>query len=206
MEKAGFPPEFIKEIHANNIDWHCTNKESEHSSEIVHFDPNFRFDVNLTTMRANLETVPRCKNCKQFLRPSLVMFFDDAWVHRKTEYRNWISLVEKKCSGGNSKLAIIEIGCGTNVPSVRMASESKLKSIGPSTKLIRINLEFPNSDLPEQTIGIKAKAMEALLKLDKFVKEIRGQPPVEIPQSQTTLPSSTSAQETSASEDTGNSQ
>jgi len=26
MEKAGFPTEFVEEIHANCIDWHCTKK------------------------------------------------------------------------------------------------------------------------------------------------------------------------------------
>jgi hypothetical protein len=68
---------------------------------------------------------PRCKShCGKLARPAILMFGDSTYVHHKKKdwkrFNNWTKTV-KECliNDPNSKLVIVEVGCGKNVPTVR---------------------------------------------------------------------------------------
>jgi hypothetical protein len=91
------------------------------------------------------------------------MFDDFYWVanhtdRQKGKYKKWLhnTVMEK-----NQKLVIIEIGCGTIIPTVRMNNEWTLAIHGDNTKLIRIN---PNDNYVEAGTGwaIRERALAAL--------------------------------------------
>ena len=76
---------------------------------------------------------PRCILCKQhYARPNVLMFYDCDWVGNyvaKKNYTKWVNKMEKNCDSekGEKKIVILEIGCGTNVPSVRCRDEGNLR-------------------------------------------------------------------------------
>ena len=63
------------------------------------------------------------------------------------------------------KIAIIELGAGTAVPSVRMKSQNLLKSI--NAKLIRINPR--DTYVPEGQISIPEGSLEAMQKITSLL-------------------------------------
>jgi len=171
IEKSGFPRDFVDEVHSNAIEWHCVKQEDEKSEIFPNLGNGFRFSVNLTTMRANLSTVPRCSICDGFLRPRVLMFGDFDWIGtRDTDLQNWEKKVRKETKEEGKKLVIIEIGCGKNVQTVRRHSEIVLAE--NNGKLIRINLEFPDGDVPEKTIGIRGKGKDSLEKIDAWINKL----------------------------------
>jgi len=56
------------------------------------------------------------------------------------------------------------------VQTVRRHSEIVLAE--DNGKLIRINLEFPDGDVPEKTIGIRGKGKDSLEKIDAWINKL----------------------------------
>ena len=88
------------------------------------------------------------------------MFNDFGWNYSHTNKQrekltSWLSMLSKK----NAKLAIIEIGAGTAVPTVRNSSQRIAKEF--NTPLIRINPRESHG----AEIGIKLGAVEGLLEI-----------------------------------------
>ncbi len=83
--------------------------------------------------------LPTCSLCGGYARPNILMFNDGNWIGSRTEkqewnlYHWWRSLVEE-----DAAVAIIELGAGNAVPTVRMKSESLIAQHKTAT-LIRIN-------------------------------------------------------------------
>jgi len=72
-------------------------------------------------------------------------------------------------------MVILEMGCGNNVPSVRMESRELLEGIGQQCTLIRINLDFPlsrSTSTGGKVISILGKSLEALQEINKYLKEL----------------------------------
>ena len=87
--------------------------------------------------------LPHCPHCGQLARPNILMFGDWGWLERRTalQYQGlqqWLS--------GVDKLVCIEIGAGTNIPTVRHFSENC------GGRLIRINPGEP--EVPDLNTGI----------------------------------------------------
>lgn len=166
---TGFPKERVEEIHGSCSQWYCSKlcPEAKHP-EVWDLPESFRFDVNLESMRMNnLVNCPKCPHCKSFARPHVLMFSDYDWIgKRKTGYSKW----RREVSESNSKLVIIEIGCGKRVPTVRKESESIVKELGKreQVKLIRINPDFPECKYGH-TISIKAGALDTLSKIYRCI-------------------------------------
>ena len=80
------------------------------------------------------------------------MFNDGRWVDRHTEaqygrFENWLRQAQR--------LVVIELGAGSDVPSVRRMCESR------DAPLIRINPREP--EVPKEgDVGIAARALDAL--------------------------------------------
>ena len=86
------------------------------------------------------------------------MFGDWGWLPERTSvqegrFSSWVSNL------GDARLAIIEIGAGTAVPTVRMTSEQLARRSGAT--LIRINVREPQ--VPGDHIGIAMGGLETVL-------------------------------------------
>jgi hypothetical protein len=94
------------------------------------------------------------------------MFGDWGWLPERTtaqeaRFADWIGDL------GNARLAIVEIGAGTAVPTVRMTSENLARRSGAS--LIRINVREPH--VPADHIGIALGGLEALTEIGRRVSQ-----------------------------------
>ncbi|KPM53455.1 NAD-dependent protein deacetylase [Frankia sp. R43] len=92
--------------------------------------------VDQESMRAR-EPLPRCPRCGSLARPNILMFGDWNWVGLRTEQatRACMSWLDGHfAGGGDARLAVIELGAGTAVPTVRLLAESVAGS-----RLIRVN-------------------------------------------------------------------
>ncbi len=105
------------------------------------------------------KNLPICKNCGNVARPNIMMFNDWEFNSKRdnaqeTRYNRFLK------QNKNKKLAIIEIGAGSAIPTVRMEGEH-LSQKYPKTKLIRINPRESEVVL-EKNISISSGAKKAL--------------------------------------------
>jgi NAD-dependent SIR2 family protein deacetylase len=157
FQKAGFAPERIVECHGSISHFQCaaccTNEIREAESETV--------TIEESSFRA-LEPLPKCKNCPALARPNILMFGDWSWLSHRTDAQQarfdvWLSELTKS----STKLAVVELGAGSAIPTVRYTSERVVKSIGGT--LIRINpLEH---EVPSGQIGLPLSAAEGIGKI-----------------------------------------
>ncbi|MFT7824023.1 MAG: Sir2 family NAD-dependent protein deacetylase [Sulfurimonas sp.] len=84
------------------------------------------------------EPLPKCPWCGGMARPNILMFDDWGWNYSRTNAQRerikaWIGKIADKAA----KLAIVEMGAGTAVPTVRNTSEKTAKEF--DVPLIRIS-------------------------------------------------------------------
>ena len=130
FQKAGFDEERIYEIHGSIHYLQCTRNCTD---EIWPNEENVEVDME----KFQALQYPHCKHCGQVARPNILMFNDWGWnpkraLQQEKRYAKWLA------SNYNKKLAIIEIGAGTAIPTVRMEGE-KIAAQHPHATLIRIN-------------------------------------------------------------------
>jgi len=160
FQKAGFDQDKLIEIHGNIYRLQCSKNCNEN---------NFRFttnvDLDYSTMRL-MGDLPFCSRCGTIVRPNVLMFGDkyfnrDHVISQYSRYNKWLKSLKDK------KIAILEIGAGSQIPSVRIECETLSKSIDIPN--IRINLNECGTD--SHTICLKMKSIEALTELDKLIGE-----------------------------------
>lgn len=104
--------------------------------------------------------LPRCPFCDAMARPNILMFGDFSWEASHTDGQrdrliHWLDTLEKE----GATLAIVEIGAGTAVPTVRHTSEEIARRF--NRPLIRIN--------PRESFGASVRlplgAVEALAQI-----------------------------------------
>ena len=151
--KAGFSKDKIYEVHG-----------SIHHAQCIHNDdgmiwPMRESSVEVDEAKFIATKMPVCPECGCVSRPNIMMFYDHefnpkrTWAQRK-RYEAWLNENE------NSKIAIIEIGAGLAVPTIRKHGEALVKRFKNAT-LIRINPK--DSDLnPQLGISLKLGGLEAL--------------------------------------------
>lgn len=155
FQKAGFSGRDILEVHGTIHYLQCTRPCSD---AIWPNDGEIR--VNHETMRA--ENVPLCPKCNRPARPNILMFNDYSWISNRTgeqEDRFEAFLQANR----TSRLAVIEIGAGTAVPTIRALSE-RLGSTRGAT-VIRINPR--ESHIRGNHIALPMGALESLTLMDK---------------------------------------
>lgn len=147
FQRAGFAGERIVECHGSLHHLQCTLP----CCEAIWTADTLRPEVDPATclMRAPL---PACPHCGALARPNVLMFGDGAWLDARTaaQYRrlgDWRARVRRP--------VVIELGAGTDVPSVRHMCEHQ------GEPLIRINPREPRV-APGAGVGIAAGALEAL--------------------------------------------
>lgn len=82
--------------------------------------------------------LPRCPHCGALARPNILMFGDDAWNparqrEQAAQLQRWLGAVQDQ----RARLAVLELGAGTAVPSVRQFVAAVQRSHG--ARLVRVN-------------------------------------------------------------------
>ena len=151
FQKAGFREDQIMECHGSIHHLQCTNncQGKLWSSEDTSIEISEDFQAK--------EPLPVSPCCGAIARPNILMFGDFSWEYSRTDaQRNRLSAWMEKLESENVKPAIVEIGAGTAVPTVRNSSEQIAKRFG--VPLIRIN--------PRESFGAEVQlplgALEAL--------------------------------------------
>lgn len=161
FQKAGFAEERVLEIHGSIHFAQC----SSGCSGIVPAAP-FRIELDAEALRAQ-EPLPKCPRCGDLARPNILMFGDGWWDAERTDAQEarlarWLEGLQ------GAKVAVVECGAGTAIPSVRHFCE-RLAHAGNGT-LVRINVREP--DVPEGGIGLPMGALEALRAIDEAMRAI----------------------------------
>ena len=129
--KAGFPEDRILECHGSIFHFQCAKCGTIEERREETFE--------LDTAKFESKHVPCCSSCQSPARPNILMFGDWDWISDRTDqqesrFHKWLHESKAK------KLAIVEIGAGNAVPTVRYQSEQVLRSHrNQSCHLIRIN-------------------------------------------------------------------
>ena len=147
FQKAGFESGQVEEAHGSihhfQCIYPCRREIWDASGEVV--------EVDESTFRA-AEPLPKCPYCGAVARPNILMFGDMAWLPGRSDKQgvqrqHWMQ-----------HIAIVEIGAGKAVPTVRMFSQRVARQYDAT--LIRINPR--DSDVPKGHIGIATGALEGI--------------------------------------------
>ncbi len=161
FQRAGFAEQAVSECHGSIHHMQCALPCCSRIWPATGFEPQ----VDEETCRL-IGPLPRCPDCGGIARPNVLMFYDAAWLSRRTDaqearLQHWI--------GSAGRLVTVELGAGTALPTIRRFSERH----GP--RVIRINLREPQID-PANGIGIQGGALETLIALDHALNQASGAP------------------------------
>ena len=162
FQRAGFDPMRVAEVHGSIHHFQCTR-----ACGIGIFPADaIEVEVDEQTMRAR-GGLPRCPSCGGLARPNILMFGDGQWEEsRSTEQEerlnDWLWLQRTR----GLPLAIVELGAGTSIPTVRRFSEEAVVVFGG--RLIRINAR--ESQVPAGQVGLPMGALKALQKIDECLR------------------------------------
>ena len=150
FQKAGFPENKVCEIHGSIHYLQCLN----HCSSTWSAD-KFHPEVDVEQCRLT-SPLPVCPDCHELARPQIMMFNDwrfimDRVEHQQRQFEAWNAQVKN--------LVTIEIGAGTNLPSIRRFAEFSNKGF-----LIRINPTDARISRAynKQGVSLQVGALEAL--------------------------------------------
>jgi len=154
--KAGFSERKLLEVHGSSQWMQCTSTSCE-AGIWAAGDLKVKFDTN--TYRAE-EPMPKCIKCDRLARPNVLMFGDYSWLDdrntgQEIEWDKWRETLKAE-----TKVAIIEIGAGTHVPTIRILGHQLSKTSRWSGTLIRINPGEP--EVPEGNISLPMGGLAAL--------------------------------------------
>lgn len=166
--KTGFKEERLYEVHGTKRLWQCMDKKCNKRNPPWTFNINQLPIMDEKTLLAS-RPFPKCKYCGGMARPNVSFFgdynFSETVTHNQSKrFLNWIE------SNENSKLLIVEIGCGISEHSIRftiknnqytmLSNEWKLpKSLmsEDKTRMVRINPDCDISDKYCVNISLGAK-------------------------------------------------
>lgn len=163
FQKAGFTEQQVNECHGSIHYLQCCNNCCQDIWPATDFKP----EVDEETCLLQNE-VPRCPHCDEIARPNILMFGDYYWQARRSDIQEermaqWLSQV--------NNLAVIELGAGTSVPTVRRFSEYVAQQA--NTLLVRINPD--DNHIPQKVRGkhfsLAMGALEALEHIQAAMRE-----------------------------------
>lgn len=159
FQMAGFAEERIIECHGSLAYLQCSQPCS---SEI--WANTQTLTINETTLKC-ADPLPKCPRCGAISRPNVLMFGDSRWLYERHDvqadrFAEFLQSLEGR------RVAIIECGAGTGVPTVRMTCE-RLAAASDHATLIRINTRDPQT--PRGHVSLKLGALEALRLLESGV-------------------------------------
>lgn len=148
FQKAGFDEDRVVEWHGSIHFLQCTQPCGAAPWPAAQFQPEVDLDSCLLT-----SPLPRCPHCGALARPNILMFNDSDWQSGRTEAQ-YERLAAWRATVG--KLVVVELGAGTDIPSVRRMGEAQ------QAPIIRIN---PRASAVQGGVGLALGAREALLRL-----------------------------------------
>lgn len=153
FQQAGFPSNRILECHGS-LHWlQCHAHCSDHIWPADEFEPQ----VDAATCRL-LSPLPSCPRCGAMARPNVLMFNDLHWeMARMLTQREHLNQWLESCSG--ERLAVVELGAGQAIPTVRHFS---LRTGHP---VLRINARDSGIS-PRWGVGLEGPALQVLQWLD----------------------------------------
>ncbi len=150
FQKAGFAEENVLEVHGSIHHLQCTRPCSS-----AIWDNSETIPVDFTTMHAR--HIPKCIHCGSVARPNILMFGDWSWIADRTR-RQERQFDEFVTDHRNEAMAVIELGAGTAIPTIRHMSEELGRRCGAG--VIRINPREARISSPH--ISIPCGALEGL--------------------------------------------
>lgn len=155
FQRAGFDDEQVYEVHGSLMHLQCVHdcRGTLWSAE------GTSIDVDLASFRAR-SALPLCDGCGALARPALLMFGDGDWNSTRSDaqaarYERWLA------ARAGSRVAVIEVGAGTHIPTVRLHSERLVRAIDAT--LIRINPREAQG--PHGTISLDCGAAAGLARI-----------------------------------------
>jgi len=158
FQKAGYDDQRIVEVHGS-IHWlQCTTPCSHdiwENDEIL--------TINEQTMRSR--EVPRCGRCGEVSRPNILMFGDWNWLPDRTriQEQHFDQFLTKHA---DRRIAVIEMGAGSAIPTIRATSERIGYNL-PGATVLRINPREPEIKTPH--ISMPCGALEGLRQIDELL-------------------------------------
>jgi NAD-dependent SIR2 family protein deacetylase len=161
FQRAGFAGTAVTECHGSIHHLQCTVD----CGQPVWAADGVDVTVDPATMRA-LPPLPSCPACAALARPNILMFGDMDWVADRSRlqmanHREWSRALRLR----GDRLAVVEIGAGTAVPTVRREAELAAAASGA---LVRINPRQPDVR-HGRGVGVAAPAAATLRALDGLV-------------------------------------
>ncbi len=162
FQKVGYDEKKIVEIHGSIHHLQCS---------ILCIDDiwpadNISVEINMEKFEAK-DPLPKCRHCGAIARPNILMFGDWEWISHRTagqefRFERWLEKIDDM----GYRLAIIEIGAGKAVPTVRLTSERIADRFDAT--LIRINPR--DYDVPSKRhISIPLGGLEGIKKITKGI-------------------------------------
>lgn len=155
FERSGFDADRIVECHGTLAFMQCTARCG------IGLFPStpFHVDIDPETFRA-AEPLPACPSCGALARPNALFFDDGEWDSVRSDAQRgrlfaWFDGLSKEARG---RIALIECGAGSTIPTVRRFSERIAQSLGGT--LVRINVREP--EVPPGHIGLRMGALAGL--------------------------------------------
>jgi len=158
FQKAGYDEERIVEIHGSIHHLQCLKPCTP-----AIWPNREQISVDTATMRSL--SIPACPSCGGVSRPNILMFGDWSWLPdrtraQETRFELFRETLEDK------RVAVIELGAGTAIPSIRATSE-RLGWHLPNATVLRINPREPEILAPH--ISLACNALEGLQKIDQIL-------------------------------------
>lgn len=159
FQRAGFDESQVHECHGS-IHWvQCLRGCGEPPLPAADIEP----EVDDDECRWMGE-LPACPGCGGLLRPNLLMFGDWGWASERYDAQaqrlaRWLGRVRRP--------VVVEIGAGTDIPSVRHFGQQVLAQCGG--QMIRINPREP-AVAASLGVGLELGALEALAALDERLR------------------------------------
>eukprot|EP01098_Paradermamoeba_levis_P015736 TRINITY_DN8143_c0_g2_i1.p1 TRINITY_DN8143_c0_g2~~TRINITY_DN8143_c0_g2_i1.p1 ORF type:complete len:362 (-),score=87.99 TRINITY_DN8143_c0_g2_i1:67-996(-) len=177
FHKSGFDENSIYECHGSLTHLQCLEERTGGKKKglefIWPFPSDFSIQIDPDTFRA-IGDLPVCK-CGGLARPNMLLFGDYNWQDQRSaeqrgRYEKWVENVFKK----KAKLAVVELGAGNSVPTVRHQTESLWSRNKANVRAIRINpreAEFSKNMIvksePNQHVSLFSGALSALELIEK---------------------------------------
>lgn len=160
FQKAGFAPERIVECHGSIHHFQC----AEGCAREIWDGESETVKIDEISFRA-LEPWPRCRQCPSLARPNVLMFGDWSWLGDRTEaqhdrFSKWLDELEEAAAS----VAVVELGAGSAIPTVRHTSESLADRFKGT--LIRINPR--EAEVSDHHFGLALGAAEGIQRIREF--------------------------------------
>ena len=155
FQKAGFDSDRIHECHGSLHHLQCINGCTDELWPADGFEP--QVDEEACRLR---NACPLCPLCGELARPNVLMFGDWGWIAKRADQQRkreaaWLAEMVRH----RARVAVVEIGAGTAIPSVRHFSHRLIQVL--DARLVRINVrehEVPSS----KDVGLAMGALDAL--------------------------------------------